>query len=65
MHDNQNRGLEVGETTNIVDYFKSKFTQATNSTLMFPEMKKTNPAVFVEENCKLSKWSDSSKAAHM
>jgi hypothetical protein len=44
MQDNQNRGLEVGETSNIVDYLKQKFVSATNTQIKFPELKKTNPA---------------------
>ena len=64
MNDDQNRGLEVGESSSVVDFVKSKLRKRTgnqNGTVINPK----NPDVtsFVEQNS-TSQWAKKGNTLH-
>jgi hypothetical protein len=64
MSDNQNKGLEVGESSGVIDFFKSKFTN-TKKSLSGTVINPNNPDInsFVEENS-TSQWAKKDQTLH-
>lgn len=65
MQDDQNRALEVGESSSVLDFFRQKLRSATGSGhLKIINSQNPDVASFIEENS-TSQWAKKDQAMHM